>query len=56
MMGPFEHVDRVHLDEPQPSDQTLNRGRTAASGGRGGEALGGEQDPPSLPGGDLASG
>lgn len=54
VVGSFQHVDRVDLDESKSFDQALHRSRARSRGGRGGQPLGGEQDAPALPGGNHA--
>ena len=54
VVGSFQHVDRVDLDESKAFDQALHRNRARSRGGRGGQTLGGEQDATALPGGNHA--
>ena len=54
VVGSFEHVDGVDLHEPESLDQSLDRGRSGPGRGRFRQALCGEQDPPTLPRGELS--
>lgn len=54
VVGSFEHVDGIDLDEPESLDQDLDGRRSRPGRGRLRQPLGGEQDPSTLPRGDHA--